>query len=289
LKVDRENQVLQLADGRKLGFAQYGKAEGKPIFHFTGGNSSRLEGRWFDRAANQHNVNLIVPDRPGFGLSDYQPNRKFTDWSADVEHLADYLTIDAFSILGLSGGSPHVLAVAQLAPHRLNRAAIVSGVAPPEMPDRFKGMWLPVRIIFFLAQNLPALNRIALKQMGAFYADREQLQMRMKRALPRPDVELIEQRPDIIEVFSAAAMEAHRNGIDGDAQEWSLYVRPWHIDLAQIETEFHLWYGKDDKNVPLEMGLYIHDRLKHSTLTVVEDGGHFSTINNSIGEVFEYL
>jgi pimeloyl-ACP methyl ester carboxylesterase len=89
LKVDRENQVLQLADGRKLGFAQYGKAEGKPIFHFTGGNSSRLEGRWFDRAANQHNVNLIVPDRPGFGLSDYQPNRKYTDWSAAVEHVAD--------------------------------------------------------------------------------------------------------------------------------------------------------------------------------------------------------
>jgi pimeloyl-ACP methyl ester carboxylesterase len=287
--VDRENQVIQLVDGRKLGFAQYGQAEGKPIFYFTGGNSSRLEGRWFDRAATEHNVNLVVPDRPGFGLSDYQPNRRFKDWSADVEHLADYLAIDTFSILGLSGGSPHVLAVAHLAPHRLNRAAIVSGVAPPEMPNRFKDMWFPVRIIFFLAQNLPALNRIALKQMGAFYADREQMQMRMKQALPRPDVELIEQRPDIIAVFSAAAMEAHRNGIDGDAQEWSLYVRPWHIDLAQIETEFHLWYGKYDRNVPLEMGLYIHSRLKHSTLTVVEDGGHFSTINNSIGEVFEYL
>ena len=50
---------------------------------------------------------------------------------------------------------------------------------------------------------------------------------RMKQSLPEPDVRLIEKRPEIIKIFSAAAMEAHRNGIEGDAREWQFYVRLW--------------------------------------------------------------
>ena len=78
----------------------------------------------------------------------------------------------------------------------VTRAAIVSGVAPPEIPNRFKGMWPPVRMIFFTARYLPTINRMALKGMGNFYADKEQMLKRMKQALPAPDVVLIEARPE---------------------------------------------------------------------------------------------
>jgi hypothetical protein len=36
------------------------------------------------------------------------------------------------------------------------------------------------------------------------------------------------------------------------------------------------------------MGYYLDGQLSNSRLTVVH-GGHFSTINNHIGEIFEYL
>lgn len=243
--MERENQTIELDDGRTLGFAQYGSSTGQPVLYFCGGNSSRLEGRWFDQAAKLQNVNLIVPDRPGFGLSDFLPNRTFLMWPDDVSQLADSLGVGNFAVFGLSGGCPHVAAVDYKIPERLNRAAIISGVAPPEMAGRSSGMWPPIRLIFFLAKRFPGLNRLILKQMGAFYANKEQMLKRMKQSLPEPDVHLIEERSDIIETFSAAAMEAHRNGIDGDAWEWRLYA--------------------------------------------VEDGGHFSTINNHIATIFKYL
>ncbi len=286
MKTDR---TLQLQDGRMLGFARFGNPTGKPILYFTGGNSSRLEGMWFEEAAQQQDIDLIVPDRPGFGLSDFQPGRGFLDWPGDVAQLADSLSIDRFAVFGLSGGSPHVAAVCYKFPERVTRAAIVSGVAPPEMPNRFKGMWPPIRLIFLTARYLPGLNRMLLKQMGGFYADKEQMLKRMKQALPAPDVALIDARPEVIDIFSAAAKEAHRNGIDGDAWEWHLYVHPWGFELGDVQTEVGLWYGSFDQNAPVGMGHFLAGQFPNSHLTVVQDGGHFSTINNHIGAIFDYL
>ena len=283
------DQSIQVHDGRSLGYARYGKLGGMPVFYFTGGNSSRLERLWFEDAAQQQNIDLIVPDRPGFGLSDFQPGRTFLDWPQDVSELADALGIDRFAILGLSGGSPHVAAVSFKIPDRVTRAVIVSGVAPPEMPERFKGMWPPVRLIFLTARYFPSLNRMFLKQMGNFYTDKEQMLKRMKQVLPTPDVELIERHPEVIDIFSTAAKEAHRSGIAGDAWEWRMYVHSWGFDLSKVQTEIGLWYGEFDRNVPVGMGRYLNDKLPNSHLNVVQDGGHFSTVNNYIGTIFEFL
>jgi pimeloyl-ACP methyl ester carboxylesterase len=286
---DSERCTIRLGDGRSLGYAAYGAREGRPVFYFTGGNSSRLEGRWFDAKATAHGVRLIVPDRPGFGLSDFQPGRRILDWADDVGELAGQLGIDRFALFGLSGGGPHVVAVVHASPERVSRAAIVSGLAPPEMPRRYTGMWLPVRVLFLLARRLPALHRVALRQMARFYSDPVKMRQQMIRGLPRPDRELVEARPEVIDVFSAAAREAHRNGIEGDAWEWQLYVRPWGFDLAALPLPVGLWYGSVDGNAPEAMGRYLAEKIPRATLRVVPDGGHFSTIHNHIDEIFEYL
>lgn len=182
-----------------------------------------------------------------------------------------------------------MLAVVHKIPERVNRVAIVSGTAPPEMPDPYRGMWPPVRLNFMTAKSLPGINRLILKQMAGFYSNEDQMMKRMKQALPKPDVELIGRRPEIIKIFAEATKEAHRNGIDGDALEWKLYVNDWAFQLGEIQKEVGLWYGKYDRQVPMEMGRYLSKELPNSQLIEVEDGGHFSTINNHIEEILENL
>jgi pimeloyl-ACP methyl ester carboxylesterase len=286
---ERQDQTIQLGDGRTLGYAEYGLGGGKPVMYFTGGNSSRFEGRWFEEAVHKQGIRLIVPDRPGFGLSSYHPNRQLLDWPDDVVELANALTIKAFSVFGLSGGGPYVLATAYRIPDRVEKVAVVSGTAPPEMPNKFRGMWPPVRLIFVTAERWPRGNRFLLKQMAGFYSNEDQMMKRMKQALPKPDVELIGRRPEIIKIFAEATKEAHRNGIDGDALEWKLYVNDWAFQLWEIQKEVRLWYGKYDRQVPMEMGRYLSKELPNSQLIEVEDGGHFSTINNHIEEILENL
>jgi uncharacterized membrane protein len=44
---------------------------------------------------------LIALDRPGMGLSDYQPRRTFVDWPDDVNQVAAALGLDRFAVLGI--------------------------------------------------------------------------------------------------------------------------------------------------------------------------------------------
>ena len=289
MQTNRDNQTIQLLDGRTLGYAEYGSADGASVFYFTGGNSSRFEGKWFENAAIKKHIRLIVPDRPGFGLSTFQPNRQLLDWPNDVLELANTLSISSFSVFGLSGGGPHVLATAYKIPEKITKVAIVSGTAPPEMSNKFNGMWPPVKIIFLTAKNMPMINLFLLKQMSGFYSNEEQMMKRMKQALPHPDVELIDRKPEIIKIFVGATKEAHRNGIRGDAWEWHLYVNDWGFKISDINHEVNLWYGLHDQQVPIGMGRYLASVLPKASLIEVEDGGHFSTINNYIEDVFDYL
>jgi len=174
-------------------------------------------------------------------------------------------------------------------PERIKKVAIVSGTAPPDMPDKFDGMWPPVKIIFLTAKSMPVVNRFLLKQMSGFYSNEEQMIKRMKQALPRPDVELIEKKPEVLKIFAASTRESHRNGIDGDAWEWKLYVNDWGFNISEINHEIKLWYGLFDRQVPVGMGRYLASVLPNASLLEVENGGHFSTIHNYQEDIFEYL
>jgi pimeloyl-ACP methyl ester carboxylesterase len=286
---DKLHQTIQLADGRQLGYAELGQTDGFPVLYFHGGNGSRLESQWFKSAVEHHGIRLIAPDRPGFGLSDFQPNRTFLDWADDVKQLTDSLGIEMYSVFGLSGGAPHVLAVCTRLAEQINRAVIVSGVAPPNAPNRFKGMWFPIRLLFFFSRYVPFIKTLFLKQMGKFYSDRDMMEKRMLQALPQPDKDLIQKRPDILDIYVEDATESHRNGIQGDSWEWNLYVNDWGLNISQIQTSIGLWYGKVDQNAPLTMGEYYAKALPNSTLHVVDNGGHFSTINNHIDDISQFL
>ena len=75
---------IQLDDGRKLAYMEYGAQEGLPLLLFHGTPGSRL---WFledDDIARSLGIRLITTDRPGFGASDPKPGRTVLDWAKSV-------------------------------------------------------------------------------------------------------------------------------------------------------------------------------------------------------------
>ncbi len=285
--MDRTRQTLTLADGRTLGFAEYGAPGGVPVLYCTGGNNSRLEAASYHGEAERLGVRLVSPDRPGVGLSDIHPGRTFLDWPEDAAQLVDALRLEHFALLGLSGGSPHLLATAYRLPERVLRAAVVSGAAPLVAPDVFTGMWPPIRVLYFLARRAPLpLFRAVLR--GAVNPTRNFTPQNIGRMRP-PETEILTRRPELVREFSESMIEAHRPGIDGAAQEWRFYVKPWGFPLEDIATEVRLWYGEQDGNAPPSMGRYLHQILPYSTLTLIPDEAHLSLINNHIGRILENL
>jgi len=110
--------VFHLSDGRALGYSEWGPSDGTPVLGFMGTSLSWLAhvGGDAPRAAG---VRLILVDRPGYGLSDFQRQRTLLDWPRDVAELADGLGMERFSVFGMSGGGPHAAACGYALPDRV--------------------------------------------------------------------------------------------------------------------------------------------------------------------------
>jgi pimeloyl-ACP methyl ester carboxylesterase len=72
-------ETVVVGDGRRLAYEECGRADGHPVVCCHGNPGSRLVWSLFDETAQHHDVRLIAPDRPGFGQSEFQPDRSLPD------------------------------------------------------------------------------------------------------------------------------------------------------------------------------------------------------------------
>lgn len=134
----KTTNFITLSDGRRLYYAEHGDSKGKPLFFFHGWPGSRLRSSFYDSIAKKLHIRIISPDRPGYGLSDYQENRTLLDYPDDIVELADALRIKKFAVVGVSGGGPYTAVCAYKIPERITKAGIVVGAAPMYMSDLFE-------------------------------------------------------------------------------------------------------------------------------------------------------
>ena len=98
-ETDKSSAVLTLPDGRELGYAQFGSPTGKPVFYLHGTPGSCVEAIAFHEMGMKLGARVIATDRPGFGWSSPHPGRTILDHARDVEHLAEFLNLDSYSVL----------------------------------------------------------------------------------------------------------------------------------------------------------------------------------------------
>ncbi len=273
--VSANDNTLQLHDGRTLGYAEYGIAEGKALFYFHGHPGARLEARFLAEQAVQAGIRLIGIDRPGMGLSRFKAGRRLLDWPDDVVELADSLHIDRFAVIGFSGGGPYALACAYKIPHRLTACGIIAGVGHTGRFLSFLSMWLPWLLI--------AVAR-------RFFRDEEHARKSLMLAARRrvePDRKSL-LLPEISELMAASLVEALRQGTRGSAYDGTLLGGgcPWGFKLEDIAfPTLYLWHGELDKDVPIAIGRAVAERLAQCKATYYPGEGHISLIVNHRAEI----
>lgn len=272
----------RLPDGRRIGYADYGAADGFPVFYFHGSPGSRLEACLATEAAESQGVRLIAVDRPGYGLSDPRPDRQLLDWPDDVSALADTLGLKQFSVLGASGGGPYALACAFRLSDRLHRVGLAAGLAP----FREGRLKLPSRLGLLLARaTLPLLHSLLESQVQREPARAVAFAARL---LSTPDRELLKD-PDINTAFQRSLQEAFRQGRAGVHRDMELYGTPWGFYLKQVTFPVELWHGEADRLLPPKMCRRQAELLPHARAHFIPGEGHFSLPINYAGELFKQL
>ncbi len=286
----RHHQQFRMADGRRLGFAEYGPPDGTPVFYFHGWPSSRLEARLAEAVCADLKLRLIAPDRPGYGLSDPKPGRRITDWAADVAALADHLRIAGFSLLGVSGGGPYAVACAAQMRGRAQRAGLVCSVAPLDAPAATKGMVPLHRWLLAFGRRAPWLaEKLGLGLLRFFWGKGHQvIPERVLLRLPQPDQHALASEPLRLGLI-AASTEALRQGVGGAVIDGLLYTRPWGFSLAEVAVPVLLWQGELDNIVPPAMGHYLAERIPGCKARFCPADGHFSLAFTRTREIFSSL
>lgn len=265
----QENQFILLPDGRRLGYAEYGEPNGRPVLFFHGAPGSRHIHTDMSSIAAQHDIRLIAPERPGYGLSDPKPGRLMLDWPDDIALLADALGITQFAIIGFSGGSPYTLACAYRLPSRVTKIALVGTLAPLNVPGVMEGMLPAVSGLYALAQANP---EELMNTFAAIAHSPTALVEAMAASASGRDRSVINgRRPE----FETEYTQTLRSGIEGVASDFVLASRNWGIPLDSINTETYLWCGTADCNTPPAMTAYLASQLSNSHTFMLPDEGHF--------------
>jgi pimeloyl-ACP methyl ester carboxylesterase len=260
-----------------------------PVFAFHGTPGSRLQFEIEDSPIRAAGLRLICPDRPGYGLSTFQPGRRLVEWPADVAHLADHLGIDRFGVMGISGGGPHSAVCAALLGGRVVSAAIVSGVGPLADPRATEGMMRSNQFLTALARRRSRVLYVALNlQVRALRRWPSRALDLMVKQLPPADVAILS-RPEVRELFERDAVRSSRTAGAAAVQDFELFAADWGFDLAAIGIPVHIWQGDADRNVPPHHARLLHEAIPGSVLHEFAGEGHLMAFDHfeDIGTVLK--
>lgn len=273
---------MTLADGRRLAYEEYGRADGRPVVCMHGIPGSRLMWSLFDDPAQRRDVRVVAPDRPGFGASEFQPDRDLLDWAGDVAELAARLDLREFGVVGFSGGGPHAAACAHELTDRVRAAVLVSSVAPPGTHEYASAY---VRGLRTASESVPGASRTAFGAVSWLASNwRRRFRTALENRASERDRRLLD-RPEG-DVILADAVEAFRQGGRGPAHEFTMLAEDWGFDPAGIEVPVAVWHGREDATVDAAMATAFADALPDPDLSLV-DAGHYSTLVDNAAAILD--
>lgn len=255
-----------LSNGRTIAYTTSGAADGFPIVAHHGTPGSRLFAALLADVAAEEQIQLIVPDRPGYGHSSPPPQDwTWQDWQDDLTELIHAESIDRAAVMGFSGGGP--FAVAAATSEWATRLGLVSTVIPPATNGLARLAKVPfaLRILFRVSNALASVSgpEAVVRQ----YTDRE-----------------------VSEAVSNAInddfQEALRQGAKAVARENRSFATK-SLELSQPSIPVHVWHGTQDENTPLSPVREFMDNID-GTLTTSETD-HLGTLLDYRRDIFRRL
>jgi pimeloyl-ACP methyl ester carboxylesterase len=270
--------VLELHDGRALGFCEFGDPSGAAVLWFHGTPGARQQIPPDAPAyAERVGVRLVVPERGGVGQSTVDFDRTLLSWAEDVHQLVDALEIERFGLAGLSGGGPHVLAVAHQLPDRVTGGALLGSMVPMTGPDAPASLPDLMPAAFAIVR---ALRRPLGSVMSAMFKriepdDVDKIFPLVMKVLPDNDREVVD-TPGFRTMFVEDLYQGSRDQFYAQMIDLAAITGTWGFSPRDVSVPIRSWHGTSDLMVPVPHAEHLVDLLPDAQLEVFEGDGHFA-------------
>ena len=264
-----------VADGRQLGWAEFGHPDGDAVLWFHGTPGAGLQvPPTVHEVALARGFRVIAVERPGTGRSTDHHYERIVEFGPDVEAVVDELGIDRFGVVGLSGGGPYTLAVARHLPDRVVVATLLGGIGPVRGPD---AVFSYTRLMRFMAPPLEVLR----SPVGSALAQ----VVRIATPVADPVFNLYARLlgfadRDVLGHPQFKAMFLHdlitAENLRSAAHDLALFARHWGFGLDEVTVPVVVWHGLADVIVPPSHGHHQAARLPRGELRVRRGEGHFA-------------
>ncbi len=289
-----EFQHLRLADGRVLEFLDWGPsvAPGAPVLLYHHGTPGcGVPPEHLSGPARDRGLRLVTISRAGYATSSRHEGRSVADVVADCNALLDSIGVERAYVAGVSGGGPHALACAALAPSRFVAALIVAGFAPFEAEglDFLAGMG-EANIVEFTAtiKGEEALRPLLEEEASAWRVGTAADVISSWRTM-LPDVDQAVLSGDLAQDFMASVRHALSDTVAGWIDDNMAFINPWTFDVGDIGIPTTLWHGGADLMVPFSHGQWLSEHIPGSRVHLDPMEGHMSVRVARMPEMIDEL
>lgn len=274
---DAQYHEFILKDGRKLSYAIYGRNDSKSsIVFFHSLYASRLQNPGTVSELKKYGVQLIVPDRPGYGCSDPSVKGTLISFSDDIKQLVNHLGKTSVHLVGYSTGGCYCSAVAYYHPEICLSMTLINSVAPYySMADIAEVKPIPVKLLFALG----FISSSIIEPIGSLFTKgvlrnpRKYISNQFGH-LCHYDQQVIA-RYGLIDRYSMWFADGVRNGIAGIVSDILVITGKWPFELSNITADTTIWYGTDDKFVPVGVTKNLFG-IQNKTIIPLDGKGHMA-------------
>ena len=267
------DMFLKLSTGNTICYREFGPKNGRPLIVFHNLLGSRYNIPYeHSEILDKTNRKLIVPDRPGYGLSEVVSNYN-SQWNEMFNEFIDRLNIDRFDLLGNISGTVNALNYAATCSEKLQSLIIVSPVFF-NSPDQRK---LLNELPYNASRLVSLSNRMATKAwrlwMTSMKYDAEGYVRKMINQYVGYNELHILDNQDYINHLVLNFTESQRNQSEGSAQDVVFSLTPLNLDLSKINVPIDIWIGDDDSLISVSSAKEICDPIPNKTFHVREGYG----------------
>lgn len=262
---DRELALVTLSDGRRVDVDDTGADDPQASVVFWHRGSPHT-GRLYEplpTLARDEGVRIVAVSRPAYGRATTVPERSVAQGARDALEVADLLGIERFAAVGESGGGPHALASAALAPDRVAAVAVFASPAPfVDAAVWWDGM----------ASDAALRSATRGREARIRFADTDDFD------------------PSIFVDTDWAALEGEWAGLGDDAgaagdaggtglvDDDIALVRPWGVELADVRAPVLLVQGRRDRVIPPAHAELLAAALPDARIWWRDEAGHVAVL-----------